>query len=606
MNINANASEIARTMTAAGPELYFGKEGAEGLRRKWLENAAFAADVQEIRSEGARLLGQPVPDLSYALFSLFRTQGTRLEYERVYFERRRRLNTFALLALMEPEAKEYEDALLEMIWAICGEQTWCLPAHVNGSSSMAGVIDLFSAETGFTLAELSVLFRDRLPAFIHALIADQAEARLFQPYLYGGPFSWQTAEHNWSAVCAGSVGAAAMLLLDDKEKLGAILAQAQEAMGYYLKGMGDDGACLEGLGYWNYGFGYFVYYADLLKRLSGGAYDWFRNPKVKAIASFQQKTFLGGSAVVNFSDTKPQSSVQMGLSCYVAALYPDEVAAPPASLRADFREDHCSRWAPAFRNLLWRSEAAPADWSPGSFYLPDAEWMISRVERQGAVYGFAAKGGSNGEPHNHNDLGQFLLAKDGVFYLADLGCGEYTREYFGEGRYGYDCNGSQGHSVPLIGGMTQSEGAAAAAKVLEVCSGEEEQRFRTELSGAYPGSGLDAFERGWVWATGGAVPQLELKDKFVFKSAAAPESLTERFVSMMEPKLAGNGTVRIAGDETGEGVEITYDPARVRPEISARSYRDHSGVDTPWFALDFVVAEPAERVELDFRFSFLK
>lgn len=62
-------------------------------------------------------------------------------------------------------------------------------------------------------------------------------------------------------------------------------------MDYYLQGFGPDGACLEGLGYWNYGFGYFVYYADLLRKRTRGEMDWFRAEKVGRIALFQQKGF---------------------------------------------------------------------------------------------------------------------------------------------------------------------------------------------------------------------------------------------------------------------------------------------------------------------------
>ena len=62
-------------------------------------------------------------------------------------------------------------------------------------------------------------------------------------------------------------------------------------MDYYLQGFGPDGACLEGLGYWNYGFGYFVYYADLLRKRTRGEMDWFRAEKVGRIALFQQRAF---------------------------------------------------------------------------------------------------------------------------------------------------------------------------------------------------------------------------------------------------------------------------------------------------------------------------
>ena len=65
-------------------------------------SGAYEEDIAQIRREGVRVLAEPIPQLTYDLFARFARQGTRLEYEKVYFERRRRLNTCALLTLLEP------------------------------------------------------------------------------------------------------------------------------------------------------------------------------------------------------------------------------------------------------------------------------------------------------------------------------------------------------------------------------------------------------------------------------------------------------------------------------------------------------------------------
>ena len=69
----------------------------------------------------------------------------------------------------------------------------------------------------------------------------------------------------------------------------------------------------------------------------------------------------------------------------------------------------------------------------------------------------AAKGGNNGESHNHNDVGSFLYLAGDEMLLTDLGAGEYTRDYFGEKRYDILCNHSFGHSVPVIDGKGRKE-----------------------------------------------------------------------------------------------------------------------------------------------------
>ncbi|WP_234340238.1 heparinase II/III family protein [Gorillibacterium timonense] len=596
---NSLIGEIVGRMEPPGLHLYASESDWEAFWNAFRQEEAYRLDREEVLSEGKRLLGSSIPELTYSLFAIFAKKGSRREYEQAYFERRRRLNTFAILSLWMPDHAEYEAALMDSLWAVCSELTWCLPAHLGPDDSASASIDLFAAETGFTLAEMSVLFGTRIPPILHRRMTELVDERLFRPFLMSGPFFWEQVEHNWSAVCAGSVGAAALLLLKDEERLAAILRKTESSMEAYLRGFGPDGACLEGLGYWNYGFGYFVYYADLLQKRSGGALDWFRLEKVRAIATFQQKCFLGGDAVVNFSDAKPHASVHLGLSRYLASRYED-VQAPPTALRADFREDHCSRWASAFRNLLWRDRAAGGrDWGPGSFYLQDAGWLISRVNGEAGMVGFAAKGGNNAEPHNHNDLGQFILTARGEVFLSDLGSGEYTKDYFREGRYSYACNGSQGHSVPVLNGGFQKAGAEHAAEVTEAVIGPQEDRFAVELKKAYACEGLDSLKRQWVW-TKAEWPQLELTDEYIFTDV--PENITERFVSRLLP-VGGDGVYRLAG-KNGLTLTIQYDPEAFLPEVTELTYRDHHAQDAIWYTLDFHARRPEARFRASFRFRY--
>lgn len=560
---------------------------------------AYKQDLQEIRQEGERLLSAPNPELTYSLFMLYEQQGSRLEYERVYFERRRRLNTFALLALLEPDRQTYKAALYDMISSICQEMTWCLPAHVH-VERLEGSIDLFSAETGFTLSELLCLFESDLPSVIRNQVLHALSERLFKPFLTHA-HHWETAHHNWSAVCGGAIGAAALLQLNDTELLASVLLKTERCVHFYLKGFGSDGACLEGLGYWNYGFGYFIYYNDLLRQRSHGEMDWLRHDKVRCIAQFQQKAFLGGNKVVNFSDTLQEGSVHIGLSHYLAKQV-EAVQPPPSSLRAAYTNDHCSRWAPAFRNLIWRDyEAEDIPWEVGSYYLPDAQWLISRYQDEtGIDFGFAAKGGSNDEPHNHNDLGQFLLYGAGQIFISELGCGEYTADYFGEGRYTYDCNGSHGHAVPIINGRLQAAGGAYRANVLSYTVSQQEDILHLDLTSAYEAAELLQFRRWLCWNKRGKRPVLELRDEM---ELATPGSVIERFITTCRPECTGQGKVRLHG-ETRLSLQLHYNDELLEPVIQTKSYRNHFGMDTSYTLVDFILKQPAAGMSIAFQFEF--
>lgn len=602
-----NQQELLDIIRAAGPlqvSHYYPQGDQDAFWKRAAESGEWKERISEIRAEGLRLEALDIPELKYSLFTAFARTGSRLEYERVYFERRRRLNTYAVLALLEPKDPGYLRGLEDILWSICGEYTWCVPAHLPPDFAVTEIgrfIDLFSSETGFTLSEISLLLGGRLSPLLRSRISAEVERRIFRPFLEDGPYYWETATHNWSAVCAGSVGAAAMLALDDPAQLSRILHKTERCMHFYLEGFGEDGACAEGLGYWNYGFGYFTYYSDLLRARSGGKLDWFQCDKVRSIAAFQQKCFIGGSLVANFSDSAPRVRVHMGLSHYLAAEY-SGVEPPPAQLRAPYTEDHCSRWAPALRNLIWtRQDRGAQEWDAASFYLPDAAWIVARHGSPGKVFGFAAKGGHNDEPHNHNDLGHFILAGGGEVYAADLGSGEYTADYFGKGRYRYDCNGSQGHSVPIISGRYQSAGPEYAAAVLHAAAGTDRDELKLELSKAYDTEGLKSLIRSLVWHKE-ELPRLELCDEYLHEGA--PESWTERFVTWRQPELLRTGIVLLPGSDGG-GVEVHYDDKLVEPEITQREYRDHYGRETVWHTLDFHVLRPGSEGRLAFTFQFL-
>ncbi|NQX45136.1 heparinase II/III family protein [Paenibacillus tritici] len=595
---------IIQDMIPADLSLYYPQGDSEAFWTQALSSEILQADLAEIRAEAQRLDGQPIPQLTYTLFTLYGRTGSRLEYERPYFERRRRLNTYVFLSLLEPENTEHLEKLADVLWAICDEYTWCVPAHLpaeHDASEINRHIDLFSSETGFALSEISLLLGERLPPLLRSRIRSELERRIFQPFLEHGPYFWETSTHNWAAVCAGSIGAAALLLVKDPARLTDILLKTESSMNYYLQGFGEDGACQEGLGYWNYGFGYFTYYSDLLRARSGGRLDWFKQEKVAQIARFQQQCFIDGSYVANFSDSVPQVRVHRGLSHYLAEVYTG-VLRPPSALRAPFTEDHCSRFAPALRNLIWtRAGKENITWEAGSSYLPDAAWLVSRHVSTAGAFGFAAKGGHNDEPHNHNDLGQFILSGRGEIFAADLGSGEYTADYFGAGRYGYDCNGSQGHSVPVIDGQYQGAGRGFCSKVLHAAAAPDKDELMLELARAYPVAGLQSLVRSLVWHKE-ELPRLELTD--TYRYAGTPAGWTERFVTWRRPELAEPGNVLLPGAD-GSGVLVAYNPQIVQPEITVHAYKDHFGRETQWHSLDFHALQPGAVGVLAFTFQFI-
>lgn len=88
--------------------------------------------------------------LPYSLYKLFWQSGDREVYQAHYFRRRRAISAASILALIYPEEEKYAARLMDEIFAITTEYSWCLPAHQgNPDENYDRVIDLFAAETAF-------------------------------------------------------------------------------------------------------------------------------------------------------------------------------------------------------------------------------------------------------------------------------------------------------------------------------------------------------------------------------------------------------------------------------------------------------------------------
>ncbi|WP_157318403.1 heparinase II/III domain-containing protein [Paenibacillus anseongensis] len=624
---NLNLENVKAALLAASntpSQLLFQDETPLQVKTRLLHGKESKQLIQEIREEGDKLLQETMPALTYSLFRLFSTTGSRREYELVYFRRRNRLTTFGLLAWLDGADSPYLDALSDTISSILDEYTWCLPAHILHGPEMRSAeeaqyaaeglmnhsvesftIDLFAAETAFALSEISALLGDALPQLLRVRIREEVLRRILRPFVTQSPSHWETATHNWASVCGGSIAAAAIYTLQDEDELAAVLERAFPALASYLSGFEEDGACTEGYMYWQYGFGYFTYAADLILRRTAGAVNWFQADKVRQVALFQQKSFLHGRKVVNFSDSQGEAGIFMGLSGYLKQLYP-EIEHPELSLRAGFRDDHCSRWAPALRNLLWSLEdIEESAWRTAAYYLPDAQWLVSRQLQEQGAYVFAAKGGHNNEPHNHNDIGHFILYAQGETLLPDLGSGQYSRKYFGPERYEILCNGSQSHSVPIIDGLYQQAGAEHRAEVLEYSSSEEQDDFALEISSAYDTEKLNELVRRFTWHKT-EPPTLEVTDSYEF--AQAPTTVVERFVAWHRPQQAEDGRILVAASAEAR-VFVSYDMDLFDWEVVVLDHVNHFDQPEICYALDFklkpgVLTDSNLNIYAAFRFAF--
>ncbi len=443
------------------------------------------------------------------------------------------LQSSAILSLIYPDNEEYYANLLESVWAYLNDYTWAPLGHYTeqyyGKTPKDfdfGLIDIFAGSAAFALAEIKSLFRDRFPRLLIDRITYELRRRTIEPYL-SRKFFWESHDNNWTAVCAGSVGAVLMyeapeLFFENQERL-------HSAMECYLASYKDDGMCVEGVGYWSFGFGFFASYAMLEREITGGSVDWFARPKVKEISKFISKMFLQKNVMATYSDAAIGSKYSVGLPHMLRHIYGNELAKLP--------KEHCivvednTHFNFALRSFIYYDpKNNAAEMCDDVTYSVENSCYLTK--RTGA-YGFTVKGGNNGESHNHIDVGSFILARNNKQIIADIGAGPYEHGYHTSERYTFFNPSSAAHNIPIINGV--SEDSIARDDVF-VKYDAEKQRASLEISNAYGVDFVKKVERVFDFAEKSII----LRDKFTLD---VEPQIVERFISVIEPKVVDGGVV---------------------------------------------------------------
>ena len=225
---------------------------------------------------------------------------------------------------------------------------------------------------------------------------------------------------------------------------------------------------------------------ELLEEATEGRLSFWQEEKIRNILAFPGKAEIGEGYFLNFADcdVKPFLS---GERIQTAG----EKTGDPAlcSLGNRLRQNVSAEMddVPHYSRLLRLLFHAPAE---GAAFRPDSDiWFPDlqvRIARRGG-WTLAAKGGHNGESHNHNDVGSFMLYLDGAPEIVDAGNMTYTAKTFSDRRYELWNTRSAYHNVPMIGGREQLAGTERRAeKTAWLPEGLE-----LEMRGAYdPAAGI--------------------------------------------------------------------------------------------------------------------
>ena len=199
------------------------------------------------------------------------------------------------------------------------------------------------------------------------------------------------------------------------------------------------------------------------------------------------------------------------------------------------------------------------------------------IKRSGK-YGFFLKGGNNGEEHNHNDIGSFIIAKNNKQIFCDLGAAEYTASNFGKDRYKILNNSSRGHSVPLIDNSEQGTGAEFSGELKTGGS------VSVDMSKAYP-LDITKFERKFLLCD----DSVTLSDEF-----DPSLRVTERFITEIKPDIAEDKI-------TIDSVEVFFEEGW-KPVCSVEMIPAHGGkTQRTVYIIDFTSADKSGRFRMEIK-----
>ena len=175
------------------------------------------------------------------------------------------------------------------------------------------------------------------------------------------------------------------------------------------------------------------------------------------------------------------------------------------------------------------------------------------------------KGGNNDEPHNHNDLGTFVVVKGNQPLIVDPGNSPYTATTFSARRYENPMLSSFGHPVPRLAGMLQRSGKKAIARVTRAEFTDAADDYELDLKSAYAVVSLTSYRRAFHFARG-AKPLLTVTDHVEFAVPATYESALVTYGQWEKNEdgsltiWQGGQAIRVVVDAGDEPWTVTGEP----------------------------------------------
>ncbi|MBR2930164.1 MAG: heparinase II/III family protein [Clostridia bacterium] len=477
-----------------------------------------------------------------------------------FHERGRAMLCLGMAEYFEGKGR-FTEKLCDVIWAILEESTWMLPQHSGhtpygggkvpptvGDRYMHG-IELASA---YLSASMSVVWHyckdilDGVSPIIRERMLYELRRRTIQPFISTN-FTWSGIYsgkcNNWCPWNVSNVLLTTALVEDDMRVRERVVSKSLELLDIFVGGYAPDGGCNEGPTYWAGAAGALFDCLETLYDLTAGELDLFGCELVKNMGEYIASMNVCGQNFVNFAD----GATKITLPANLVKRYGEKCGSESLRSFGEFSdgfEDLFFHYGHPYRTL--RSLATPTVHGEAAmpvarvaYYMPNLKVATFRESPTPSFGMFLAiKGGHNQESHNHNDVGNFVVYKNGKPVVIDVGVGTYTRDTFGPKRYTIWTMQSKYHNLAMFDGEGEMQGMKYASANEDY--NEENKSYGLNIEGAYPASlGVTLYRRearleeGAVSVTDTVKLSQEREMDFVFMSHVRPEA-TEEGIALAE------------------------------------------------------------------------
>ena len=519
---------------------------------------------------GEQYLKKEWNSLPVSVFAEYKKTGNRTHYEGLMFEKRRQLAALVMAELMEGRQRFMPD-IVNGLMSTLEETWWGLPAHYGTEVPRTDDqnVDLFNAETTALVAYTRYVLADEIGRFSPLLVQridQEINRRMLQPALNTN-YWWKTAGMNWNPWICSNWAACVLFCEHDDTRRQKAVEQIEKACEAFMAAYPDDGGCDEGPHYWDRAAASLFETLYLLQSISHSSFLIPHLAKLLAMESYIYKMYIGNGYAVNFADAhgnRAMLNINIGYPfglitgdktmCQYAAWVgqQEDVLHQAAQLY-----NKSGNWPSLGRELIFLKyiqaflREEPQEPHLSEVWLPDLQIMTAREPF------VAMKGGHNGESHNHNDVGSFIVycqeptANTPLF--IDPGVGEYTSKTFSKQRYDIWTMQSDYHNLPRINGYSQRDGKQYASRVMSHKSGQ----LTLDIGDAYPAEAQIQHWHRTVKLNKGK--QVEIMEDFALQNYLAPTQLM--LITPIKPQLTKAGVITL-GHHT-----LNYAAKQLTPEI---------------------------------------